>query len=307
MKKANEPSKVTRIAPTPSGYLHLGNAYNFLLTFLLARQNSAQILLRIDDFDQKRYRQAYTDNIFTTLERLGITWDKGPASVLEFEQSWSQKFRLERYEAVLQNLKQQNLVFECSCTRRELANTDYYPGTCFENPAQTDVPCSLRLRPKAKKVSFLNWQGNSNSFDFPGSLQHVVLQRKDGLPSYQLVSLTDDFDYGVNQIVRGIDLFPSTLCQVYISHKLNFELHKSHFLHHRLIEGQSGLKLSKSQKAAPIDEALKTRESSAHLFREFSAWLGLKRRFSDLREIIAALQNGDEELNARDIEASLDY
>ena len=286
--------------------MHRGNAYNFLLTYLLARLNGAQILLRIDDFDQKRYRQAYADHIFSTLQTLGITWDKGPHSVEELEQNWSQKFRFDRYEAVLQNLKQQKLVFECSCSRKELADIDSYPGTCFEQPARPGAPCSLRLRPKAKKVNFLSWQGDSNSYNYPGSLQHVVLRRKDGLPSYQLVSLCDDFDYGVNQIVRGIDLYPSTLCQVYISHKLNFELHKSHFLHHRLIEGQSGIKLSKSQKAAPIDEALNTREGSAHLFREFSAWLGLKRRFNDLAEILAALQNGDEELNAMKMEASLD-
>ena len=95
----------TRIAPTPSGLLHEGNGISFLLTYALARAYEGQILLRIDDLDAERMRLAYLDDIFRTLDWLGIEWDEGPSSVADFQQNWSQHHRLDLYQNALDTLK----------------------------------------------------------------------------------------------------------------------------------------------------------------------------------------------------------
>ncbi|MEQ8535610.1 MAG: glutamate--tRNA ligase family protein, partial [Imperialibacter sp.] len=105
MQKLQLPAPITRFAPTPSGFLHIGNIYSFLITWLLARKNNGQILLRIDDLDQERVRPEYVENIFRTLEWFGLDWDLGPSSVEQFEKEYSQLRRMEWYEAALQKLE----------------------------------------------------------------------------------------------------------------------------------------------------------------------------------------------------------
>ena len=92
---------ISRIAPTPSGFLHAGNVYNFLLTYLFTRAFDGILHLRIDDYDLSRYRRQYVENIFRVLDMLGVDFDGGPGSVREFETEFSSKFRLGAYENVL--------------------------------------------------------------------------------------------------------------------------------------------------------------------------------------------------------------
>lgn len=94
----------SRIAPTPSGFLHAGNAYNFILTYLLTRSVSGVLHLRIDDYDLGRYRQEFVQNIFDVLKFLELEYDKGPISVSDFERNFSFKTRSQRYENVLKSL-----------------------------------------------------------------------------------------------------------------------------------------------------------------------------------------------------------
>jgi len=104
----------SRIAPTPSGFLHAGNAYNFILTYLLTRSASGVLHLRIDDYDLGRYRQEFVQNIFDVLDFLKIDYDKGPISVSDFERNFSFKVRAKRYEDVLEKLDE---IYICECSR----------------------------------------------------------------------------------------------------------------------------------------------------------------------------------------------
>ena len=109
--------KITsRIAPTPSGFLHAGNVYNFLLTYLFTRAFDGILYLRIDDYDLPRYRRQYVENIFRVLDMLGIDFDGGPGGVGEFETKFSSKFRLGAYQNALKTLEQKGVCYACECS-----------------------------------------------------------------------------------------------------------------------------------------------------------------------------------------------
>src|ERR1700733_8739016 len=112
----------TRIAPTPSGFLHLGNALSFKLTSELSEKTGAKILLRIDDLDRERVNKDYVRDVFDTLNFLEIQWDEGPRNFDEYEKDWSQIHRLGLYSKALQKLAGNNAVFACTCSRTQIAN-----------------------------------------------------------------------------------------------------------------------------------------------------------------------------------------
>src|SRR5688500_4640510 len=118
----------TRIAPTPSGYLHAGNALSFILTKALAERTGAKILLRIDDLDQERVRKEYVQDIFDTLDFLGIEWHEGPRNYEDYKNHYSQQHRMDHYTSALQQLLEKNAVFSCTCSRSMLDGT--YHGQC---------------------------------------------------------------------------------------------------------------------------------------------------------------------------------
>nr|WP_314735384.1 glutamate--tRNA ligase family protein [uncultured Campylobacter sp.] len=107
---------ISRIAPTPSGFLHAGNVYNFLLTYLFTRAFDGILCLRIDDYDLPRYRRQYVENIFRVLDMLGIDFDGGPGGVGEFETKFSSKFRLGAYQNALKTLEQKGVCYACECS-----------------------------------------------------------------------------------------------------------------------------------------------------------------------------------------------
>src|ERR1044072_4565705 len=109
----------SRIAPTPSGFLHIGNAYNFLLTEAIVRKAGVVLHLRIDDLDALRFRREYLEDIFDSLAWLGIQYDDGPKTIAEQEQQYSQQFRMSRYNEVLHLLVATGLVFACNCSRKD--------------------------------------------------------------------------------------------------------------------------------------------------------------------------------------------
>src|SRR3954452_6220982 len=104
----------TRIAPTPSGYLHIGNALSFLITAGLAKQAGAKLLLRIDDLDSARTQKPYLEDIFDTLRFLQIECDEGPKNYAEYKSRWSQVHRMHLYNAALQQLAAAELVYACT-------------------------------------------------------------------------------------------------------------------------------------------------------------------------------------------------
>jgi len=282
--------KLTRIAPTPSGYLHLGNVFSFAVTAAIARRSSAEILLRIDDLDQERVQREYVEDIFETLKFMKIPWDRGPRSADEFLGHWSQVHRLPLYRAALGRLRAAGAVFGCSCSRAEVSRAGRdggYPGTCRERGLELEGEVNWRLRTEAAfdggtavgagteaaagtaagtgtdgdpwtaagpgVLLVKTYPGGVIEARLPAEMRDLVVRKKDGSPAYQLSSVVDDLYYGVDLIVRGQDLWASTLAQLYLSYPLRAEgFREVRFYHHPLLMTGDGEKLSKSAGATSI-------------------------------------------------------
>lgn len=241
----------TRIAPTPSGYLHLGNAFSFLLTSLIARKENGSILLRIDDIDSERTKPEYLQDIFESLEWLGIEWQEGPSGPDDFEENWSQHRRLDLYNSILTQLREQQLLFACNCSRKKLESfkSHAYPGVCeaLNIPLEaTDTAWRLKVN-SGETITFQDHILGAVTFPLGQETGSFVVRKKDALPSYQLVSLADDTHFRINCVVRGEDLLPSTAMQLYMADKLHLDgFRQAQFYHHMLQRDESGQKLSKS-------------------------------------------------------------
>ena len=244
----------TRLAPTPSGYLHVGNLASFILTAGLARRYGAKILLRIDDLDRDRYRAEYAEDIFSTLRFLGIPWDEGPRDLYDFEQRFSQMSRLMMYMEHLDYLAYNDLIFACSCTRSYSgAHGEGCSGKCVRARlplTHEEVSWRLRSEPEIthnQVIKIHELDQKVKQFQLPAEKCQIQVRRKNGLPSYQLASLSDDTHYGVDLIVRGEDLLESTVMQMHLANILGaaaFE--RVAFVHHLLVVGVEGEKLSKT-------------------------------------------------------------
>ncbi|UOQ74058.1 glutamate--tRNA ligase family protein [Hymenobacter cellulosilyticus] len=254
---------VSRLAPTPSGYLHLGNAVNFLLTWLIVRRVYGVLHLRIDDLDRARLRPAYLENIFRTIDWLGIDYDHGPSGPEDFERNFSQLHHLAEYEALLQALRQKpGLLYACRCSRTQIqsqANGGIYSGSCQPQNLDFEAPESAwRAHVGASTiVSFTDLWLGPVALELSRELGDFVVRKKDGLPAYQIGSIVDDVRLGVTLIVRGVDLLPSTAAQRWLA---GFTPDTSPFLqtrlvHHSLLPGPDGGKLSKSQQQ-PLDRGI---------------------------------------------------
>jgi glutamyl/glutaminyl-tRNA synthetase len=240
--------KKTRLAPTPSGYLHTGNIFSFCITAFLARRHYAKVLLRIDDIDRERVRPEYEQDIFETLQFLDIPWDEGPRNMLEFENEFSQLHRLPQYQALLDDLVQMDLVFACDCSRKKLTETD--DGcTCRTKDLSLSAPdVSWRLDTSTPQhLAIRSVAGETSPVRLPPEMKDFVVRKRDGMPSYQLTSLADDVYFGIDLVVRGLDLWPSTCAQLYLAVVLSLPaFSNTHFLHHPLLLSPDEKKLSKS-------------------------------------------------------------
>jgi glutamyl/glutaminyl-tRNA synthetase len=239
----------TRIAPTPSGFLHLGNVFSFAITAALARHTNASIFLRIDDLDQERVQPAYLQDIFDTLAFLDIPYDDGPRNVNDFQDHFSQLLREPLYHQRLQLLRDQQLLFACNCSRKQLAGHEGYPGTCRHKNLDPDAPdVAWRIVTGDQPVvSFRNIDGSLTTAALPTSMTDFIVRRRDGKAAYQLSSLADDAFCQTDLIVRGQDLHDSTLAQSFLSSVMpDHPLQHVSFFHHPLLLDSEGEKLSKS-------------------------------------------------------------
>jgi glutamyl-Q tRNA(Asp) synthetase len=242
---------VTRFAPSPTGYLHLGHAF----AALTAAQAGTRFLLRIEDIDRTRCRPAFEGAIYEDLAWLGLAWEQ---PVLR------QSERGAAYVQALATLGAQGLLYACTCTRKDIAAAGgaphgdegpLYPGTCRD--AARERAGSFALRLDAAKAAALagpltfEEHGDTVGVD-PLLLGDVVLARKEMPAAYHLAVVVDDAHQGVTLVTRGNDLLPSTHVQRLLQALLNLAVPA--YAHHRLILDESGRKFSKRDASVTLRE-----------------------------------------------------
>ncbi|RFM27357.1 glutamate--tRNA ligase family protein [Deminuibacter soli] len=277
----------TRIAPTPSGYLHVGNVLSFALTAALARTTGATVLLRIDDLDRDRIQPAYVQDIFNTLQLMEIPWDEGAKDYGNYLHRYSQVHRLPLYQQALQQLRDGGHVFACDCSRAQILRErpdGVYPGTCIHKNIPLDTPgVSWRLHTSETAPIRVNtFNKGIVTATLPALMQSFVVRKKDGYPAYQLASVADDDHFGVDLVVRGEDLWSSTLAQHYLATLLpgsNFGNTVSY--HHPLLLETADRKLSKSAGATSVQHLHKSGKTAADIYTMIAQALGYDRVVRD--------------------------
>lgn len=252
------------------------------MTYHLAKKRNAKILLRIDDMDQDRIKAAYVQDIFDCLDFLELPFDLGPKNPKEFESDFSQRHRVELYHDALQVLRESGKAFACECSRSKVDRMHplgYYTGFCRDKKIpfeQKDI--SWRFRADMHKdVGFQELGKGQLQGKLPGILADFVIRRRDGLPAYQLTSLVDDIHFGVDLVVRGKDLWGSTIAQVLLSRSLGKnQFSQSQFYHHTLLKGPGDQKLSKSAGATSIHHLRKAGKKKEEVFGMIGKMIGLE-------------------------------
>ena len=256
---------VTRFAPSPTGYLHLGHAASALAGYEAARQADGRFLLRIEDIDSGRCRPEYEAAIYEDLAWLGLSWEQPVRRQSEHMQD---------YVASLDRLKQANLVYPCFCTRRDIAEAvraphleqagpdgPLYPGLCRDLSATVRAeriaagkPYALRLDAMraAARLEPMDWHedGEGSIAVDPLLFGDVVLARKDVPASYHLAVVVDDALQGVTLVTRGRDLYAAT--HVHRTLQALLGLATPQYCHHPLITDSAGQRLAKRHDALSI-------------------------------------------------------
>ena len=223
--------------------MHLGNVFSALLSWLSAKSQGGQWLLRIEDIDPGRSRQAYADLLMDDLEWLGLSWDGEPVY---------QSQRSDIYEHYFQMLKAQGMTYPCYCTRADLLATQaphesdgrvVYPGTCRHLPPQPGKPAATRLIVPDSDISFVDGHYGAQSVNLAHHVGDFIIRRKDGAWAYQLAVVIDDALMGVTEVVRGCDLLLSSPQQMYVAQLLGFT--SPQFIHLPLLCNAQGQRLSK--------------------------------------------------------------
>jgi len=234
-----------RFAPSPTGPLHLGSLLAAVGSYLDARAHGARWLVRMEDLDTPRVVPGCADQQLRTLEAFGFEWD---GEVLY------QSTRRDAYRAAIAELSAARRIFACSCSRKELAaggadDAPGYPGTCRAGPRKPGTH-SLRFRVSDIPIHFDDLFQGPQHFDLT-TCGDVVVQRRDGLASYQLAVVVDDAWQNVTRVVRGADLLASTPWQLDLQSALG--LSAPIYGHLPLVVEPDGSKLSKSNRVVPID------------------------------------------------------
>jgi glutamyl-tRNA synthetase len=271
---------VGRFAPSPSGEIHLGNARTALLAWMDTRARGGRMLLRVEDLDRDRCKPELADGIRCDLEWLGLDWDA---------ETPPQSTRDPAYAAALETLTRRGEVYECFCTRRELAVASAphgpdaerrYPGTCRTLDAAGRAAHvaagrrpALRVRMSGEPVEVADRVHGLVVQRVGEAVGDIVVRRSDGLFAYQLAVVTDDAADGVTDVVRGDDLLWSTPRQVALGHML--ELPAPAYAHVPLVLGPDGARLAKRHGAVSIAELRDGGATPAAIVGRLAASAGL--------------------------------
>jgi glutamyl-tRNA synthetase len=249
--------EIGRLAPSPTGGLHLGHARTFLLAWLAIRSQNGRVILRIEDLDAGRVRAGAAEGTLTDLQWLGLDWDEGP-DLGGPSKPYVQSERMVGYQTSLDRLKAMGLVYPCTCTRADIERAasaphpedegPTYPGTCANRSAEDAAslggrPFAWRFRVSDREVGWLDLFQGERTID-PRRLGGDFVVARSGVgPSYQLAVVHDDATMGVSQVIRGDDLVPSTPRQILLYQALGWK--PPSFGHVPLAVGTDGRRLAK--------------------------------------------------------------
>jgi glutamyl-Q tRNA(Asp) synthetase len=235
---------VGRFAPSPTGALHAGSLVAAVGSYLMAKSAGGRWLLRLDDLDAQRQVPGMADDIKRTLESFDLLWDGEVAC---------QSGQLEGYQQYFSALQQAGVVYPCGCSRKEIARSTSaphieddcipYPGSCRGGMKAGSTTRSWRVRVPEEEICFTDLRKGRMCQALPLVSGDFILRRGDGDFAYQLAVVVDDYLAGVNQVVRGDDLLPSTPRQIYLQRLLGFP--QPDYCHLPLVTGPDGSKLSK--------------------------------------------------------------
>jgi glutamyl-Q tRNA(Asp) synthetase len=265
---------VTRFAPSPTGYLHLGHAHSALVGWHRARADSGRFLLRIEDIDPARCRPEYEAAILEDLRWLGLDWD-GPVR--------RQSDHLAEYEAALDRLRGMDLLYPCFCSRKDIAAAvsaphgpegPIYPGTCRNQPTELVQERLERGDPYALRLDVAKAGAVAGRLTFqderegqvearPETLGDVVLARRDAPASYHLCVTLDDHLQGVTLVTRAVDLFHATHLHRLLQAIL--DLNVPTYAHHLLLTNPAGERLSKRDGAMALRALRQAGRSAAEV------------------------------------------
>ena len=250
-----------RFAPSPTGPLHFGSLVAAVGSYLDARAQGGEWLLRMEDVDTPRNVAGAATDILKTLEAFGFDWD-GPVLF--------QSTRLDAYAAALDELKRGGLAYGCACSRKEIADSARhaavdgglaYPGTCRAGLPPERAVRAWRLRVNDEEIAFDDRLQGRVAQCLEDDVGDFVLLRADGLFAYQLAVTVDDAFQGISSVVRGADLLASTPRQIWLQRCLGFATPE--YAHLPVAANAAGEKLSKQTRAAP----LRTDRAAAELVR----------------------------------------
>lgn len=246
---------VGRLAPSPTGLLHLGHAATFVQAHTRARERDGILLLRNEDLDPQRSKPEYVEAMLEDLAWLDITWQ--PPMI-------SQSQRIPLYREVFERLLQQGHAFPCTCSRKDIArmmqaphdDTDdepFYDGRCRTAATSLSVVTGTNYRfriPDGETINFVDLNLGPQTFTAGKDFGDFLIWRKDGLPSYQLACVVDDAATNITEVVRGRDLLKSTARQILLQRAL--KLPTPAYYHTRLLTDEQGIRLAKRHDALAI-------------------------------------------------------
>jgi len=234
-------SYVGRFAPSPTGPLHFGSLITAVASYCDAKANQGKWLVRIEDTDIPRIFPNSETHILSCIDAFQFE----PDAEIIF-----QKDRFEIYEQVLEQLKQSDAIYACQCTRKILGSNHIYAGTCRDLNLEF-VDQAIRLKVSDQQICFQDRLQGQLCSNLKYDLGDFVLKRRDGIISYQLAVVVDDYLQGITHVVRGADLLDNTVRQIWLGSLLNYP--SLHYMHLPLAMNDQGQKLSKQNLAQALD------------------------------------------------------